>query len=262
LPIVVHIKYHNMNTLHQQTALITGGNSGIGYAAAKLFKANGATVIITGRNAEAVARASNELGVTGYVSDQADLSVIDQLVATITTDFGRIDSIFLNAGIAAFRPFEQATEAHFDGLMDINVKGVFFTLQKLLPILNNGGSVIFNTSVNAKVGMPSSAVYSASKAAIIGLSRVLATELAPKNIRVNCISPGPVETPVYGKLGMNTDEIGVFSNILSSKILLKRFAQAEEIAQLASFLASKDSSFITGTEMIIDGGLTVNPVIN
>ncbi|WP_316843919.1 SDR family oxidoreductase [Pedobacter psychrodurus] len=251
-----------MNTLQEQTTLITGGNSGIGYAAAKLFKAKGATVIITGRDAEAITKASQELGVSGYVSDQADTSAIDQLVATIKADFGTLDTVFLNAGVAAFLPFEQVTEAHFDHIMDINVKGVFFTLQKLLPILNDGGSVIFNTSVNASVGMPNSAVYTASKAALIGLNRVLATELAPRNIRVNCISPGPVETPVYQKLGMNAEEIGAFSTILSNKILFKRFAQAEEIAQLASFLASKDAAFITGTEMIIDGGLTVNPVIN
>lgn len=251
-----------MNTFHQHTSLITGGNSGIGYATAKLFKANGATVIITGRNSDAIAKASTELGVTGYVSDQASLQAIDELVASIKSDFGKLDSIFLNAGVAAFQPFEQATEAHFDSLMDINVKGVFFTLQKLLPVLSEGGSVIFNTSVNASVGMPNSAVYSASKAAIIGMSRILATELAPRKIRVNCISPGPVETPVYEKLGMNSEELSGFSKLLSEKILLKRFAQAEEIAQLASFLASGDSSFITGTEMIIDGGLTVNAVLN
>jgi NAD(P)-dependent dehydrogenase (short-subunit alcohol dehydrogenase family) len=251
-----------MNTLHQQTALITGGNSGIGYAAAKLFKANGAAVIITGRNAETINAVSTELGVTGYVSDQADLIAIDQLVVKLKADFGTLDILFLNAGVAAFLPFELATEAHFDDIMNINVKGVFFTLQKLLPIMNDGGSVIFNTSVNASVGMPNSGVYTASKAAIIGLSRVLATELAPRKIRVNCISPGPVETPVYEKLGMNTDEVAAFSKVLSEKILLKRFAQANEIAQLASFLASKESSFITGTEMVIDGGLTVNPVMN
>ncbi|MBC6110906.1 SDR family oxidoreductase [Pedobacter fastidiosus] len=251
-----------MNTFQQHTSLITGGNSGIGYATAKLFKAKGANVIITGRNTDAIAKASTELGVTGYVSDQASLQAIDALVASIKSEFGTLDSIFLNAGVAEFQAFEQASESHFDTLMDINVKGVFFTLQKLLPILNEGGSVIFNTSVNASVGMPNSAVYSASKAAIIGMSRILATELAPKNIRVNCISPGPVETPVYEKLGMNSEELNGFSKLLSEKILLKRFAQAEEIAQLASFLASSDSSFITGTEVIIDGGLTVNPVIN
>lgn len=251
-----------MNTLNQKTALITGGNSGIGYATAKLFKEKGATVIITGRNATAISNAATELGVTGYASDQGDLQAIDQLAAAVKTDFGSIDIIFLNAGIAKFAPFTQSTEAHFDEILNINLKGVFFTLQKLLPLLSDGGSVIFNTSVNATVGMPNSGVYTASKAALIGLSRVLATELSVRKIRVNCISPGPVETPVYQKLGLNPEEIAGFSQVLSDKILLKRFAQAEEIAQLAAFLASDDSSFITGTEMVIDGGLIVNPVVH
>lgn len=250
-----------MNTLNQKKALITGGNSGIGYATAKLFKAKGADVIITGRNASAVNDTAAELNVYGYVADQADLHSIDELATAVHNNFGTIDIIFLNAGIAKFAPFEQSTEAHFDETININLKGVFFTLQKLLPLLSDGGSVIFNTSVNASVGMPNAGVYTASKAALIGLSRVLATELSPRNIRVNCISPGPVETPVYQKLGLNTEEIAGFSKVLSEKILLKRFAQAEEVAQLAAFLASDDSSFITGTEMVIDGGLIVNPVV-
>jgi NAD(P)-dependent dehydrogenase (short-subunit alcohol dehydrogenase family) len=251
-----------MNTLEHKTAIITGGNSGIGYATAKLFKTKGATVIITGRNAVAVNEAASELGVASYISDQGDLQAIDDLAASVKADFGKIDIIFLNAGIANFAPFEQATEAHFDDIININLKGVFFTLQKLLPTLNDGGSVIFNTSVNASVGMPNAGVYSASKAAIIGLSRVLATELSGRKIRVNCISPGPVETPVYQKLGLNTEEIAGFSTMLSEKILLKRFGRADEIAQLAAFLGSDDSTFITGTEIVIDGGLIVNPVVH
>jgi len=251
-----------MNRLTQQTALITGGNSGIGYATAKLFKTEGASVIITGRNTEAINRTAAELAVKSYTADQGDMKAIDRLAASLTGDGIVLDSIFLNAGIAIFSPFEQVTEAHFDNIMGINLKGVFFTIQKLLPLLNNGGSIILNTSINANVGMPNSSVYTASKAALIALTRVLATELAPRNIRVNCISPGPVETPVYEKLGMNTEEVNAFSKILSSKILLKRFARAEEIAQLACFLSSGDSTFITGTEMVIDGGITVNPVMN
>jgi NAD(P)-dependent dehydrogenase (short-subunit alcohol dehydrogenase family) len=193
-------------------------------------------VIITGRNPDATSRAAAELAVTGYTADQADMQAIDGLAVAVKKDFGKIDIIFLNAGIANFAPFEQASEKHFDEIMNINVKGVFFTLQKLLPLLNDGGSVIFNASINAKVGMPNSGVYAASKAALIALNRVLATELSPRKIRVNCISPGPVETPVYQKLGLNSEEIAGFSKVLSEKILLKRFAQAEEIAQLAAFL--------------------------
>lgn len=251
-----------MNTLNHKKALITGGNSGIGYATAKLFKERGAEVFITGRNADAIKEAATNLGITGYTADQANLSSIDKLATAVQAGPGSIDIIFLNAGIAKFAPFEQSTEEHFDETININLKGVFFTLQKLLPLLNNGGSVIFNTSVNATVGMPNAGVYTASKAALIGLSRVLATELSSRKIRVNCISPGPVETPVYQKLGLNTEEIAGFSKILSDKILLKRFAQSEEVAQLAAFLACDDASFITGTEMVIDGGLIVNPVVH
>ncbi|RYF42739.1 MAG: SDR family oxidoreductase, partial [Cytophagaceae bacterium] len=196
-----------MERLKQITALITGGNSGIGYATAKKFKEEGATVIITGRNTETVGRAASELDVTGLITDQADLKTLDGLITSLTIGKVKLDSIFLNAGIATFAPFEQVTEQHYDEIMDVNVKGVLFTLQKLLPFLNNGGSVIFNTSVNATLGMPNSGVYAASKAALIAISRVLATELAPRQIRVNCISPGPVETPVYGKLGMDAEQI-------------------------------------------------------
>ncbi|OOQ59773.1 SDR family oxidoreductase [Mucilaginibacter pedocola] len=251
-----------MARLTQLTTLITGGNSGIGYATAKKFKEEGAVVIITGRNAHAVAQAAEELDAVGLISDQADLSSLDGLVAALNVAESKLDAIFLNAGIATFAPFEQMTEAHYDEIMNVNVKGVLFTLQKLLPLLNNGGSIIFNTSVNATLGMPNSGVYAASKAALIALSRVLATELAPRQIRVNCISPGPVETPVYEKLGMDSEQIAGFSKLLSEKILLKRFAQAEEIAQLAVFLAGKESSFITGTEIVVDGGITVNAVLN
>ncbi|WP_316829829.1 SDR family oxidoreductase [Pedobacter aquatilis] len=251
-----------MNSLQKKTALITGGNSGIGYSTAKLFKENGATVIISGRNEQRINSAAATLGITAYTSDQGDLTAIDKLAEMIKRDFGKLDILFLNAGVASFSPFESADESHFENIMDVNFKGVFFTLQKLLPLLNDHASVIFNTSVNANIGMPNSGVYAASKAAIVALNRVLATELAPKNIRVNCISPGPVKTPVYGKLGLDIDELNAFGKILSEKILLKRFAQAEEIAQLAAFLASDKSSFITGTEIVIDGGLTVNAVVN
>ncbi|WP_293307603.1 SDR family oxidoreductase [Pedobacter sp. UBA5917] len=247
-----------MDTLQHKTALITGGNSGIGYATAKLFKEKGASVIITGRSEKSVKTSSAALGVKGYVSDQGNIDAIDSLADSIKLDFGKLDIIFLNAGIATFSPFEAASESHFDEIMDINFKGVFFTLQKLLPLLNDHASIIFNTSVNASIGMPNSGVYAASKAALVALNRVLATELAPKHIRVNCISPGPVDTPVYDKLGLDSDQVNALGKILSERILLKRFAQAEEIAQLAFFLAGSDSSFITGTEIVIDGGLTVN----
>jgi NAD(P)-dependent dehydrogenase (short-subunit alcohol dehydrogenase family) len=247
-----------MSTLKNKVAVVTGGNSGIGYATAKELIAEGATVIITGRNAEAIAQAAQELGATGIVSDQGKLKDIKELTETVKNRFGKVDILFLNAGIAAFMPVESATEEHYDKLMDTNVKGVFFTLQKFIPLLNEGASVVLNTSVNATLGVPGSGVYSATKGALLSFNRILAAELAPRKIRVNAISPGPVSTPLYGKLGLDKETLDGFSNVLSQKILLNRFAHAAEIAKTVKFLVSDDSSFITGTEILVDGGLTVN----
>ncbi|WP_291286757.1 glucose 1-dehydrogenase [Flavobacterium sp.] len=250
-----------MKKLENKVAIVTGGNSGIGYAAAAEFVANGAQVIVTGRNKEALAKAETELNVTGIVSDQSDLESIDRLVTEVKAKFGKVDVLFLNAGIAAFAPVDLASEEHYDSIMNVNVKGVYFTVQKILPILNDGGSIVFNTSINAHVGMPNSSVYAASKAAVLSLNKVFATELAARKIRVNAVSPGPVETPLYGKLGLEKAEVEGFGAVLSEKILLKRFGQASEVAKTVLFLASDDASFITGSEIVIDGGLTVNTVV-
>lgn len=250
-----------MKNLENKVAIVTGGNSGIGYAAAAELVANGAKVIVTGRNKESLAQAEKELNVTGIVADQSDLKSIDALVEQVKSQFGKVDILFLNAGIASFAPVESASEEHYDSIMNVNVKGVYFTVQKVLPILNDGGSIIFNTSINAHVGMPNSSVYAASKAAVLSLNKVFATELAPRKIRVNAVSPGPVETPLYGKLGLEKEEVEGFGTILGEKILLKRFGQASEIAKTVRFLASDDASFITGTEIVVDGGLIVNAVV-
>ncbi|MBE8726971.1 SDR family oxidoreductase [Flavobacterium hungaricum] len=250
-----------MKNLENKVAIVTGGNSGIGYAAAAVLAERGAKVIVTGRNRESLDKAEKELNVTGIAADQSDLKSIDNLVAEVGSKFGKVDTVFLNAGIASFAPLELASEEHYDSIMNVNVKGVYFTLQKLLPILNDGASIILNTSVNASVGMPNSSVYAASKAALLSLNRVFATELAPRKIRINAVSPGPVETPLYGKLGLEKEEVEGFGAVLSDKILLKRFGQASEIGKTVAFLASDDSSFITGTEIVVDGGLTVNAVV-
>nr|WP_294781532.1 glucose 1-dehydrogenase [uncultured Flavobacterium sp.] len=250
-----------MKSLENKVAVVTGGNSGIGYAAAADLASKGAKVIVTGRNKEALAKAETELNVTGIAADQSDLKSIDSLVEQVKVQFGKVDILFLNAGIAAFAPVDSASEDHYDSIMNVNVKGVYFTVQKFLPILNDGGSIIFNTSINAHVGMPNSSVYAASKAAVLSLNKVFAVELAGRKIRVNAVSPGPVETPIYGKLGLEKEEVEGFGTVLSDKILLKRFGQASEIAKTVSFLASDDSSFITGSEIVIDGGLTVNAVV-
>ncbi|MFD1602675.1 SDR family oxidoreductase [Flavobacterium artemisiae] len=250
-----------MKNLENKVAIVTGGNSGIGYAAAAVLAERGAKVIVTGRNKEALNKAEQELNVTGIAADQSDLKSIDNLVAEVSSKFGKVDTVFLNAGIASFAPLELASEEHYDSIMNVNVKGVYFTLQKLLPILNDGASIILNTSVNASVGMPNSSVYAASKAALLSLNRVFATELAPRKIRINAVSPGPVETPIYGKLGLEKEEVEGFGAVLGEKILLKRFGQASEIGKTVAFLASDDASFITGTEIVVDGGLTVNAVV-
>ncbi|KAF2079091.1 SDR family oxidoreductase [Flavobacterium sharifuzzamanii] len=250
-----------MKNLENKVAIVTGGNSGIGYAAAADLAAKGAKVIITGRNKEALAKAEKELNVTGIVADQSDLKSIDSLVEEVKSKFGKVDILFLNAGIAAFAPLDSASEDHYDSIMNVNVKGVYFTVQKVLPILNDGGSIIFNTSVNAHVGMPNSSVYAASKAAVLSLNKVFAVELALRKIRVNAVSPGPIETPLYGKVGLEKEEVEGLGSALGEKILLKRFGQAAEVAKTVSFLASDDASFITGSEIVVDGGLIVNTVL-
>lgn len=250
-----------MKNLENKVAIVTGGNSGIGYAAAADLVSKGAEVIVTGRNKESLAKAETELNVTGIVADQSDLKSIDNLVEEVKAKIGKVDILFLNAGVASFAPLELAPEDHYDTIMNVNTKGVYFTVQKLLPILNDGASIIFNTSINAHVGMPNSSVYAASKAAVLSFNKVFAVELAPRKIRVNAVSPGPVETPLDGKLGLQKEEVEGFGTVLGEKILLKRFAQSSEIAKTVSFLASDDSSFITGTEIVIDGGLTVNAVV-
>jgi len=250
-----------MKSLENKVAIVTGGNSGIGYAAAADFVSKGAKVIVTGRNKEALAKAETELKVTGIVADQSDLKSIDNLVDEVKAKFGKVDILFLNAGIAAFAPLDSASEDHYDSIMNVNVKGVYFTVQKVLPILNDGGSIIFNTSVNAHVGMPNSSVYAASKAAVLSLNKVFAVELASRKIRVNAVSPGPIETPLYGKIGLEKEEVEGLGAALGEKILLKRFGQAAEVAKTVSFLASDDASFITGSEIVVDGGLIVNSVL-
>ncbi|WP_427874900.1 SDR family oxidoreductase [Flavobacterium sp. MMS24-S5] len=250
-----------MKSLENKVAIVTGGNSGIGYAAAADFVSKGAKVIVTGRNKEALAKAETELKVTGIVADQSDLKSIDNLVDEVKAKFGKVDILFLNAGIAAFAPLDSASEDHYDSIMNVNVKGVYFTVQKVLPILNDGGSIIFNTSVNAHVGMPNSSVYAASKAAVLSLNKVFAVELASRKIRVNAVSPGPIETPLYGKVGLEKEEVEGLGAALGEKILLKRFGQAAEVAKTVSFLASDDASFITGSEIVVDGGLIVNSVL-
>ena len=251
-----------MSNLQGKVAVVTGGNSGIGYASAQDFKERGATVIITGRSAERVNAAASELGVKGLVADVSDLDQIDSLVERVSTEYGKIDILFVNAGVFYPSPIGQVSEDAYDTIMDINVKGALFTIEKFLPYINDGGSIINLSSINAYTGMPNTAVYAASKAALNSYTRTAATELAARGIRVNAVNPGPVETPIFGKTGMEEDQLNGFATAIQQRVPLKRFGQPTEIAKLVSFLASDDASFITGSEYNIDGGINVNPVLS
>jgi NAD(P)-dependent dehydrogenase (short-subunit alcohol dehydrogenase family) len=250
-----------MNRLQGKTAVITGGNSGIGFATAKEFLAQGAKVIITGRRAEAVAEAVAALGAgaTGIVNDAAEIKQVQSLGAQLKAKgIEKVDILFFNAGVAQFAPVANATEALFDANMNINFKGAFFTVQNLLPLMGQGASIIFNASFLAHSTMAGNGAYGASKAALVSLGKTLAVELAGSGIRVNTISPGAISTPIYNKLGMNEEQLSAFAAGFISKIPMARFGEAAEIAKIALFLASDDSSYITGSEITADGGTSVS----
>jgi len=245
-----------MGKLHGKTALITGGNSGIGLATAKLFLDEGAKVIITGRNEQSLNNATKILGpgASGILSDAGKMEDLIRLSEQVSVISREIDIVFANAGVAFFQPFEQTTEALFDSNMDINFKGAFFTIQQLLPRIPAGGVIILNSTILAHSGFENSAAYSASKGAVLSFAKTLAVELAPRNIRVNSIIPGPINTPIYGKMGFEEEALKEFAAAVQVKIPLKRFGEANDIAKAALFLASSDSSFMTGSEITVDGG--------
>jgi len=250
-----------MNKLDGKIAVVTGGNSGLGYATAKKFKQVGATVIITGRSTERVNAAAKELGVKGIVADVSHLSALDQLVEQVKEEFEKVDVLFVNAGTFAPAPVGQNTEEMFDTQMDINFKGAVFTIEKFLPILNDGASIINLSSINAYTGMPTTSIYSASKAALNSYTRTASIELAPRKIRVNSVNPGPVSTPIFGKTGMPEEQLKEFAATIQNRVPLKRFGEPEEIANLVAFLASDDASFITGSAYTIDGGININSIL-
>ena len=250
-----------MQQFKDRTVVITGGTSGIGHATAKELAELGARVIITGRNQESATAAAQEIGAIGIASDQSNLADIDNLVSEASNHLGKIDVLFINAGIAAFAPISAITEEHYDSIMDINFKGALFTLQKFLPILKDGASVIFLSSINAYNAMENTTAYAASKAALNSLTKIAAIELAPRGIRVNAVSPGPVNTPLWGKVGMAQEQLQQVAALIQSKVPLKKFASSEEIAKTVIFLASDDSSYTTGAEFVVDGGFNLNNMI-
>ena len=246
-----------MKTLEGKVAVITGGSSGIGLATAKLFQQAGAKVAISGRNQQSLDDAVKELGggVVAVRSDVSKLGDLDTLFEVVTKKLGRIDVLFANAGVAKFAPVSDVSEDLYDETFDINVKGVFFTIQKSIPFLNDNASVILNTSVVNQAGIPTTSVYAATKAAVRSLARSISSELAARGIRVNVVSPGPIATPIYGKLGLDKDALDAFAANIVSQVPLKRFGKPEEVAQAALFLASSASSYVTGVELSVDGGL-------
>lgn len=244
-----------------KNVIITGGNSGIGLATAKEFISKGSKVIITGRNKELVESEAKAIGALGFVSDQSNLSQIDELVKYAKEKLGKVDVLFINAGIAAFAPIEAITEEHYNSIMDINFKGAVFTLKKFLSLLNDGASVIFLSSINAYNAMANTATYAASKAALNTLAKVAAVELAPRGIRINVVSAGPVNTPLWAKVGMPAEQLSQVATLIQNKVPLKKFGSSEEIARTVVFLASNDSSFTTGAELVVDGGFNLNTLI-
>lgn len=248
-----------MGKLENKVAVITGGNSGIGLATAQEFLKEGAKVIITGRNEKSIQEAVASLGegASGVIADVSKLEDLRELPQKISEKADKIDILFVNAGIAKFAPIGQVDEAFFDDQFDVNVKGAYFTIQHLLPLFNEkGGSIILNASISANIGMPNSSVYAATKAALISLGRTLSAELIERGIRVNTISPGPITTPIYGKLGLPEEQLNEMAGSMQNQVPMKRFGNPEEIAKVATFFASDDSSFVLGVELVADGGMS------
>ena len=246
-----------MKRLEGKVAVVTGGNSGIGLATAKLFHAEGAKVAIAGRDQKTLDEAAKTVGegTLAVRADVAKLSDIDALFSAVQKKFGKVDVLFANAGVAKFAPAEQSAEPFFDEQFDINVKGLYFTIQKALPLMKDGGSIILNASVAGQKGTGYATVYAATKAAVRSFARTLTTELVGRGIRVNVVSPGPIETPIFGRTGLPQEQIDEFAKEIVGNVPMKRFGQPEEVANTVLFLASKESSYISGQEIFVDGGL-------
>jgi NAD(P)-dependent dehydrogenase (short-subunit alcohol dehydrogenase family) len=244
-----------MGKLEGKIALITGGTTGIGAASARLFQAEGATVIVTGSSAKSAEAAKAELpGIEVIVSDQGDTAAAKALIDKVKAEHGRIDVLFVNAGVAHFAPLEAVDEAFFDTQFNVNVRGAYFVIKHAAPVIADGGAIILTASTAASSGGAGMSVYSATKAALRSFGRTLAAELAPRGIRVNTVSPGPVETPIFGKSGLSPAQIDGFIEGAKARVPMGRIGRPEEIADAALFLAA-GATFITGGEIIVGGGL-------
>jgi NAD(P)-dependent dehydrogenase (short-subunit alcohol dehydrogenase family) len=247
-----------MNRLAGKRALITGGTTGIGLETARQFMGEGARVMITGNNPANLEAARSELGpdVFAVASNAADAGAQKELAEKVRQAFGALDVLFVNAGIVDMRPMEQMDEAGFDRSFAINLKGPYFLIRALLPVFANPASIVLNGSVNAHIGMPNTSVYAATKAALVSLVRTLSGELIGRGIRVNAISPGPISTPLYGKLGFSDAELKQVATAIQGQVPVKRFGTPSEIAGAVVFFASDESAFTVGSELLIDGGMS------
>jgi len=245
-----------MGRLTGKVAVITGANSGIGLETAKRFVEEGAQVVITGRRKDELVKAAAEIGenVVAVQGDVSHLEDLDRLYAEVKAKFGHIDILFANAGLGQVAPLGAVTEEHFDREFDVNVKGLFFSVQKALPLFKDGGSIILNSSVAGHKGIGGFSVYSATKAAVRSFARSWTSDLKDRKIRVNAISPGPIETPIFGKMGLTKEQSAEFASSIISSVPLGRVGQSEEVAAAATFLASDESSYITGIDLSVDGG--------
>jgi NAD(P)-dependent dehydrogenase (short-subunit alcohol dehydrogenase family) len=247
-----------MARLTNKVAVITGGNSGIGLTTAVRFLEEGATVVITGRDAGRVNAAVKQLNndrVTGLVADAASPAQMQAVFETVQKKHGGIDILFLNAGIAPVAPIEQTTEPLYDELFDINVKGVFFAVQKALPMLKPGSSVVINSSTVNSKGMPGFVAYAATKAAVRSFARGMSAELAPRGIRVNCVSPGPIGTPLWSKTGLTEEQTQHAGGEIVQKVPAGRFGTEREVADAVVYLASDESKYVVGADLYVDGGM-------
>jgi len=245
-----------MKRFEGKTVVITGGNSGIGLATAKLFHEEGAKVAISGRDQKTLDEAVKVIG-GGTLAVKADVSKladIDKLFSQVAAKFGKIDALFANAGIAKFAPIAASTEQMFDETFDINVKGLYFTLQKAIPHLNDNAGIVLNSSVVNSKGNVAASVYSASKAAVRSLARTFGAELVDRGIRVNVVSPGPITTPIFGRTGLPQADIDEFAENIKARVPMKRFGTPEEVGHAVLFLASNEASYITGVDLNVDGG--------
>lgn len=247
-----------MNRFQTKSILVTGGSSGIGLATAQAFAKEGARVVITGRDQTALDEAARQIG-HGAIAlrhDAADLAGAKAVASALVQQGITLDAVFINAGVARFAAFPDVDEALWDGTFNTNVKGAYFQIQALLPVLNQGASIVLNGSINAHLGMPNSSVYAASKAALISLAKTLSAELLPRGVRVNVVSPGPITTPLYGKLGLDVATLEATAAQIQGQVPLGRFGTPAEVASTVLHLAAPESAFIVGTEIIVDGGMS------